>query len=443
MIIKINNEQNKGKISEILRDIFPKLTKDYIDNLSNLDSFYLQFNNKIVFDKVKDRLKQHNIELSIVQNVSNLNKVGSVIYPLSSNSQIYGVIVFFRDEHHNKEKSSDLLSIERNDISNLEFHSTNFCKGCRKNIPQKINFCIFCGTQVNFVEQVQNYSIKITSINNQSSISILLKYLSNISEKLSHLQLLEYLSKIPVIINFLSTEYNLNKLLYFLDELGISYKLYPPNFSFDKLISGITNEQVYLGLIKFEDYLFDPNVSELAKETIKSIKYPEIKDILTKTLIEAYKVLEVLNEPETSNEYVFKEIKKELNNLIFKFLKLISRYNKLKDYLNSNHTQKLKDEINFIFEQSKNIDNSLESSYTQIIKIKKEELENVEQIENNVLVLESEILSTISSLRMLRSKILNVNIHDIHGKKGDMKEIKDLKESIILKVHSMEEVLKL
>lgn len=443
MIIKINNELEKEKLFSLLKNIFPKLNNEHIDKLFKLNHLYLQFNNKIVFQKIKDNLISSDIKFELTSVLSNLNKVASVIYPLSSDQSIYGLVVFYEELNTNKSSDVSILSIERDKNELLDFHSTSFCNACRKNIPPQITFCIFCGNQILTSEQIKNYSIKITQLNDSSSISLLIKQLAKISDKFSHLQMLEHFNKVPIIINFNATEYTLNKLLSFLENISVSYKLYSDTFSIDKIISGITNNQIYLDLIKFNDFLFDPIVSDLAKETIRSIKYPEIKDIVSSTLFEAYKVLEILSDPETSNEYIFKDIKKELNNLLYKFLKLISRYNKLKDYHISNPIDKLMEEISFISSKIKNSNYNLESSYIQILNVKHQELQNMEQISNNLPLLESEILSTISSFRMLRSKILNINFHDIHGKKGDLKDIRELKESIVLKIHSMEEVLNL
>ncbi|MFN4149703.1 MAG: hypothetical protein ACK4IX_02070 [Candidatus Sericytochromatia bacterium] len=445
MIIKINNEleKEKEKVFNLLKDVFPKLTNEHTDKLFKLNRLYLQFNNKVVFQKIKDKLTFSDIKFEVTSVLVNLNKVASVVYPLSNDQSIYGLVVFYEELHTNKSSNVSILSIEKDKNDLVDFHSTSFCKACRKNVPQQITFCIFCGNQILTSEQIKNYSIKITQLNDSSSISLLIKQLAKISDKFSHLQMLEYFNKVPIILNFNSTEYTLNKLLHFLENLSVSYKLYSDSFSIDKIISGITNNQIYLDLIKFEDFLFDPIVSDLAKETIRNIKYPEIKDIVSNTLVEAYKVLEILSDPETSNEYIFKDIKKELNNLLYKFLKLISRYNKLKDYHISNPMDKLIEEISFISSKINESNSNLESSYIQILNVKHQELQNMEQISNNLPLLESEILSTISSFRMLRSKILNINFHDIQGKKGDLKDIKALKESIILKIHSMEEVLSL
>jgi hypothetical protein len=443
MIIKINNEFEKEKVLNLLKDTFPKLTNEQIDKLFKLNNLYLQFNNKVVLEKIKDKLTISDMKYEMISDLINLEKIASVIYPLSYDHSTYSLVVFYQDLKNISSNTNNILSIEREKSDLFDFHSTKFCKSCRKNIPEKISFCIFCGNQVIPSEQIKNYSIKITQINDINSISLLIKQLAVISDKFSHLQMLEHFNKVPIIINFNATEYTLNKLLTFFEGLSVSYKLYSDSFSIDKLISGITNNQIYLDLIKFQDLLFDPIVSDLAKETLMNIKYSEIKDIVSNTLFEAYKVLDILSEPETSNEYIFRDIKKELNSLLYKFLKLISRYNKLKDYHISNPIEKLIEEIKFISGKIKNSNSNLESSYIEILNVKNQELKNMEQIENNLPLLESEILSTISSFRMLRSKILNINFHDINSKKGDLKDIKDLKESITLKIHSMEEVLRL
>lgn len=443
MIIKINNEFEKEKVLNLIKETFPKLTNEQIDKLFKLNNLYLQFNNKVVLEKIKDKLTISGMKFEMISDLINLTKIASVIYPLSYDNNTYSLVVFYQDSKNVNSNTNNILSIEKGKSDSVDFHTTSFCKGCRKNIPEKISFCIFCGNKVLPSEQIKNYSIKITQINDTNSISLLIKQLSKISDKFSHLQMLEHFNKVPIIINFNATEFTLNKLLTFFEGLSVSYKLYSDSFSIDKLISGITNNQIYLDLIKFQDLLFDPIVSDLAKETLMNIKYYEIKDIVSNTLFEAYKVLDILSEPETSNEYIFRDIKKELNSLLFKFLKLISRYNKLKDYHISNPIDKLIEEIRFISDKIKNSSSNLESSYIEILNVKSQELKNMEQIENNLPLLESEILSTISSFRMLRSKILNINFHDINYKKGDLKDIKDLKESIILKIHSMEEVLRL
>lgn len=312
MIIKINNELEKEKIFNLLRDIFPKLTSEHTDKLFKLNSLYLQFNNKVVFQKIKDKLSSSDIKFEVTSVLSNLNKIASVIYPLSSNNSIYGLVVFYEELSTNRVNNTGILSIEKDKSDLVHFHSTSFCNACRKNIPQQITFCIFCGNQIILSEQIKNYSIKITQLNDPSSTSLLIKQLAKISDKFSHLQMLEYFNKVPIIINFNATEYTLNKLLDFFENISVSYKLYSDSFSIDKIISGITNNQIYLDLVRFENFLFDPIVSDLAKETIRNIKYSEIKDIVSNTLFEAYKVLEILSDPETSNKYIFKDIKKRI-----------------------------------------------------------------------------------------------------------------------------------
>lgn len=462
MYIRIENLlKEKENNKRLLRLIFSKLSESLEETIFNYDCVYLSFNNQITFNTIYKKLTEFGFKNSIIEEniLTNLNKIGSIIFPLSEKNNIYELAnVFVLEEKQevtfilkvdtisllNKEQVSTTY-IEK--VSNIKLETSNslICVSCNREIPKEINFCIFCGYENNKrKESINTYSIKISKIEDKSIVFKIAKYLDERTHEIGYQKILEHLLHLPTIFYFSAYHSQAEKFFNLLDEYQVIFKLTNTDvFSIDKLISRfVAYGNINLGIMKSSKDFFDPIISKMAIELLQTASAENLKKAVTKSLFETYRMLNLLRNQESSLKKFSEEIEKDLAELLLKLLLILKRADQLNLCFIDNSPSKINKEIAILKDRiEKSSEPEAIKNYEDALNLKEKELLDLNQITQAMEILESQMLSVITILGTMRTKVIHLNTFDIQKNKGDYSELKTLKNNLLEKLVAMEDVV--
>ena len=428
-------------IQQKLKEIFVKINTKSLESIINNQEIILSsHNNKIIKDiyqKIVDLFNQNlntKYEIEYINSFSDFSQVGSIVFPLSENTSVYDIISVFTPE--DKKIESEIV-IDK-DIDILESTS---CRGCYKRTPIKLAFCINCGFILRD-ENLEDYQIKFSHLNQVEKIKIS-KYLSDISDKEYSEIVIDNIGLFPFLFNFKAYPNSITKILEYLDINGIKYHFkINKDFNFEKIIS-YAYPSVNLGKIHYEYEYINKNLLKIITDTIRKTNLDDLKYILTLVLNEYSQIIETIHLSEDSAQLLFSDLEKELNKLIEKFIFLIKRSQSLRLYLSQTSILKIKYEISDLEREiSLNGNSSLLKINQETLKLKKDEIEEISKVVENNQITNAQINSVKSFFSSIKTKINYINTLDNRENKGEIFEINSLKSNIILKIKSVDEILK-
>ncbi len=370
-------------------------------------------------------------KIEYINSFSNFSSLGSIVFPLSENTSIYDIISIFTPEIP---KNESKIIVDK-DIDILE---SNSCRCCYKRTPIKLAFCINCGFILKD-ENLEDYQIKFTSLNQVDKMKVS-KYFSDISDK-------EYseinIGLLPFLFNFKAYPNSITKILEYLDINGIKYQFkINKEFNFEKIIS-YAYPSINLGKIHYEYEYINKKILKIITDTIRKTNLDDLKSILTLVLNEYSQIIETIHSSEEVAKLLFSDLEKELNKLIEKFIFLIKRSQSLRLYLSQTSILKIKSEvIELESEISLNENPSLLKINNETLKLKKDEIEEISKVVENNQITNAQINSVKSFFSSIKTKINYINTFDNIENKGEISEINSLKSNIILKIKSVDEILK-
>ncbi|MBC7472697.1 MAG: hypothetical protein H7263_00275, partial [Candidatus Sericytochromatia bacterium] len=310
--------------------------------------------------------------------------------------------------------------------------------------PSKLNFCINCGHGFNKNESLSSYSIKITSIDNSNNKTKLVKYLSQVTSIHDYKLLTDYLSRLPTIITFFMYPSELNILFKMLNNYAISYILIDSeSFSFEKFFSSfIPYGSLNLGTIQADKSYLDPVISHLAVESIQNSSSDILKNIISKCLLEVYRIIDLVRNSETPSKILFEEIERDVEELLGKFLYFIKRIEQLNRYFSDHSPDKISNEINGLKNKlEKTLNNTALEMYKESLNLKEKEYDDLLILNNTIETLQSQIISVMTIFGTMRTKVTYISTFDIQKNKGDFAELNQLKSNLVSKLKAIEETL--
>ncbi|MBC7475858.1 MAG: hypothetical protein H7263_16365, partial [Candidatus Sericytochromatia bacterium] len=394
-------DQSENYLKAIIKKLFTKLNNDIEKVIFSEKIIFLTGNNKNIGNIIYETLFGEGVNIVREELISeNFNKLGMIIFPLSVKDNVYDVInVFGKISESNTITFDKITNLEKDENLSINIKDGISCKSCYASTPSKLNFCINCGHGFNKNESLSSYSIKITSIDNSNNKTKLVKYLSQVTSIHDYKLLTDYLSRLPTIVNFYMYPSELNNLFKIFDNYTISYSLIDSeSFSFEKFFSSfIPYGSLNLGTIQADKSYLDPVISHLAVESIQNSSSDILKNIISKCLLEVYRIIDLVRNSETSSKILFEEIERDVEELLGKFLYFIKRIEQLNQYFSDHSPDKISNEINALKNKlEKTLNNTALEMYKESLNLKEKEYDDLLILNNTIETLQSQIISVMT-----------------------------------------------
>jgi len=439
---------NKDRIEIPIRELFVKINPSIEEIIFSDDYIYIGGNNNNAGKYIFQKLESLGLKITNLENLpTDLIRVNNLIFPLPHNPKFYDIISFFRKDIDAKKEVSKIEEIKKISILEKEkviFDNPCICRYCYKETTQDLNFCIFCGYEFSQKESMENVSIKIIEIDDSAVKFKLAKYLQDITSYGNYKKLLDSLTYLPTILNFSIYPSKLNTFLNILNEFGVIYNILDPEgFNFDKIIASFKQYgSLDIGTIKLENYYFDPILSKLASDVLKKTSSDSLKLATSHCLIESYRIIDYIKTSDTNSKVLLNDFKNDIEELLTKFLNFIRKANEVNIYLLEKTEDKLNREIILLQNQKLKTENeNAKDIYNESIVIKEQESKELIEINKTIEIIQSHIISIATVLSSMRTKITYMDLINVQQNKGDIKELKELKNNIYSRLKAMEEVL--
>lgn len=438
--IKVKKLNSIANLDQKITNVFIKINLRNQQIIQSNDEVYFSSHNKKVIDYIYQELLENfksNIDIEIVNELSELNQLGTIIFPLPENKSIYDVVSI--SAKNNIENKSH-LNIK--DYDKLNIINAVICKCCYKQTPKEISFCINCGFIIAKDEIIEDFQIKINKIDTETKIKVA-KYLSEISN-LNYLNILNSLGILPVVIKLKAYSTSMNYILEQLNKHNIRHELIDnKTFNTNRIISGLY-PSIDLGKINFEYEYINKSISKIIVDTMKNLAYDQHKKLLSSVLYESYQIIDNIRSSDDSSRLLMSDIEKEINKLLEKFIFLIKRSDKLKIFLSEINIDKLNNEIKDLVNKTSTTNNvSLKKINSDILELKNKEMEEILKLIENNEITEAQVNSVSSLLSSIKTKVNYLGTYDIQENKGNYAEINSIRNNLVLKIKAIDETLRI
>lgn len=438
--IKVKNLNLIANLDQKISNIFVKINLRNQQIIQSNDEIYFSSHNKKVIDYIYQELLENfksKIDIEIVNDFSELNQLGTIIFPLPENKSIYDVVSI-----SGKNNIENRSQINIKDYNNFNIINPVICKCCYKQTPKEINFCISCGFILTKDELIEDFQIKISKIDTETKIKAA-KYLSEISN-LNYSNILNSLGILPIVIKLKAYATSINHVLNQLDKYNISHELIDnKTFNANRIISGLY-PSIDLGKINFEYEYINKSISKIVVDTMKNLVYDQHKKLLSSALYESYQIIDNIRNSDDSSRLLMTDIEKEINKLLEKYIFLIKRSDKLKIFLSEINIDKLNREIKDLENKISVTNNiSLKKINSDVLELKNKEMEEIIKLIENDQITEAQVNSVSSLLSSIKTKVNYLGTYDIQENKGNYAEINSIRNNLILKIKAIDETLRI
>ncbi|MFN8671148.1 MAG: hypothetical protein U0457_03580 [Candidatus Sericytochromatia bacterium] len=440
-ILKITNTKRYIDKKDIISKIFPKITENILNIIFSNDPVFITCTTRNAFHFIAEKFTyEAEIELEKLDAVPKENTIlTSFVLPYPENNNIYDLIYIW-GKSAPKELSIEIEAIT--ELNKKDFIAeSNACKTCYKETPEDINFCIFCGSDhnKNITEQREEYSIKINRISELSTRVKIAKYLYDNGENKDYKKILDSFNKFPINIELRAFNKNFTKFKELLNEYSIDFSYHNSN-NVSKILT-IFGNKIDIGNFEIKNDYFDPILSKNISETLKTSSSPILRKSLSKCLFEIYRTFDFMKTSESNAKVLLDQNKKDLEDILVKFLTFMRRANKLYTYFQEKSLEQINSEILFIKDKiEKSSETKAVDMYKQSLEIKEKEIEEYMKLNKSVEIIYSQIISVTTLLGSIRTKIAFIDTHDIQNEKGDFAEINKMKENIMSNLKAVEGV---